>query len=104
MGGREGAGNLVYAQSSKGQRFAALCVDQQDFCVQDHTVTSRERLRDVVLKVRHLENIITGLESGENTQSCFQSCPESCLAAAILDHQSERAGFNLSGGGFISAV
>lgn len=47
------------AQSSKGQRFTGLCVDQQDFGVQDHTVASRERLRDVVLKVGHLQKTNT---------------------------------------------
>lgn len=52
---RGGTDDLVYAQCSKGQRFTGLSVDQQDFSVQDHAVTSGERLRDVVLKVRHLK-------------------------------------------------
>lgn len=50
--------NLVYSQSSKGQRFTGLCVDQQDFSIQNHTLTSGEGLRDVVLEVGHLEHSI----------------------------------------------
>lgn len=50
------------AQSSKGQRFTGLSVDQQDLSVQDHTVTSRECLRDVVLKVGYLKHHIQDLK------------------------------------------
>lgn len=68
------------AQSSKGQRFTGLCVDQQDFGVQDHTVASRERLGDVVLKVGHLEHRRPALGT-EHQHSCFKSCivPLRCL-------------------------
>lgn len=62
----------MYAQSSKGQRFTGLCVDQQDFSIQDHTVSSGERLRDVVLKVRHLKHHIQALDT-ENKQNWFKN-------------------------------
>lgn len=57
------------AQSSKGQRFTGLSVDQQDLSVQDHAVTSRERLRDVVLKVGHLKHRIQDLRGKSANES-----------------------------------
>lgn len=59
----------MYAKCSKGQRLAGLCVDQQDFSIQDHTVTSGKRLRDVVLKVCHLKHYIKALNTENKTGS-----------------------------------
>lgn len=44
------------SQCPEGQRFAGLCVNQEDFSVQDHAVASGERLRDVVLEMGHLKH------------------------------------------------
>lgn len=65
----EADGNLVYAQCSKGQGFTGLGVDQQDFSVQDHAVTSGERLRDVVLEVRHLKRHMRDLKRKVNKRN-----------------------------------
>lgn len=48
--------NLVDSQGPEGQRFAGLCVDQEHFSVQYHTVASREGLGDVVLEMRYLKH------------------------------------------------
>lgn len=44
------------SQRPEGQRFAGLCVNQEDFSVQDHAVASGERLRDVLLEMGHLKH------------------------------------------------
>lgn len=47
--------HLVDAQGPKGQRFTGFCVYEQDFSVQDYTVTSWKSLRDEVFEMSHLE-------------------------------------------------
>lgn len=53
---RAGRGSyFVNTQSAKRQRFAGLCVNQQDFSVQNHAVAAREGLRDVLFEMGHLK-------------------------------------------------
>lgn len=68
------------AQSSKGQRFTGLGVDQQDLSVQDHAVTSRERLRDVVLEVGHLKRESRQTKLVKSVHICVTFSPHKSLA------------------------
>lgn len=46
---------LVHSQSPKGQWFACLVVNQKHLRIQDHAVSPRKSLGDVVLKVGYLK-------------------------------------------------
>lgn len=47
--------HLVDTQSPKGQRFTGVGVNEEDFSIQYHAVSSRERLRDELFEVSHLK-------------------------------------------------
>lgn len=54
-----GCPHLVDTQSPKGQRFAGVGVNEEDFSVQYHAVSSREGLRDELFEVSHLKQTVT---------------------------------------------